>query len=281
MVLPANVTVKVNDAGKLYLDPLPTFTLTATGLVNGDTAPAVFGGMTFQTSATASSNVGTYPVYLTGAVGAENYSVGFLSGTLTIAPRPSATTLQRTGPNPSTYGQTVGFTVTVSSTLGAPSGTVTLLRGDVVLATATLTNGQVSFNLSSLSVGSHPLSAQYAGSGGFAASSSPFISHTVNRASTATLLTSSLNPSKSGQAVTFTAIVNPVAPGAGTVIGSVEFLRGGVVIATVPLSSGSALLTTSALAVGKHSIQARYVATTNWAASASPVLQQTVKGGGK
>jgi len=100
-------------------------------------------------------------------------------------------------------------------------------------------------------------------------------------AGTTTQLTSSVNPSRAGQAVIFQAKVSPVAPGAGVPTGVVEFLRGGSVVATVPLASGTASLTLSTLATGKHDIQARYVATPNYAASLSNLVQQTVKGGGK
>jgi hypothetical protein len=75
--------------------------------------------------------------------------------------------------------------------------------------------------------------------------------------------------------------VRAVAPGSGQPTGSVEFLRAGVVLAAVPLANGTAQLTVSTLTAGKHAIQARYVGTANYLASASAVLQQSVKGGGK
>jgi hypothetical protein len=173
----------------------------------------------------------------------------------------------------------VSFTAVVSSGLGVPGGTVTLLSGGLPIATAPLINGQASVSVSSLAAGNHALTAQYSGNGGFAASASPAVAHTVNAASTSTTLTSSLNPSRGGQAVTFTATVNPVAPGTGTPTGSIEFLRGGVRIGTVPLTSGSAQLTTDTLAAAKHAIQARCIGTGNYLSSVSAVLQQTVKGG--
>ena len=280
MVRPAPLTLRVNDAYKLYLDPLPDFTFTATGFVNGD-GPAALGTTTFQTAATASSEVGTYPVTFAGVTGADNYDLTIVPGTLTIVPRPTSVMLVPGGPSPSTYGQPVTFTMQVSSTLGMPTGTVTLLRGDVQIATGVLVNGQATLVVSSLNAGTHPLSAWYAGAGGFAASASPWIVHTVNRAATTTQLTSSTNSSRSGQAITFTATVNPAAPGAGAPTGSVEFLRNGVVFATALLSNGSAQLTTGSLPVGKHAIEARYAGTTNYLPSVSAVLQQTVKGGGK
>ena len=79
----------------------------------------------------------------------------------------------------------------------------------------------------------------------------------------------------------FTAVVTPVAPGGGSLSGNVQFLRDGVVMASVPVSNGTATMSISSLPVGKHSIQARYVATLNHAGSTSPVVQHSVKGGGK
>ena len=280
MVRPAPLLLRVNDTQKPYLDPLPDFTYTATGFVNGD-GPSAIGTTTFHTAATAGSEVGTYDVTLASVQGGDNYDLTILPGRLTIVPRPTAAILVSGGPSPSIYGQPVRFTMEVSSGAGIPSGTVTLLRGDAPIATGQLVNGQATLDLSSLNAGTHPLSVWYPGAGGFAPSSSPFIAHSVVRAGTTTLLTSSVNPSRSGQAITFTATVNTVAPGAGAATGSVEFLRAGVVLATVPLANGTAQLTTGTLAVGKHAIEARYPGSSNFAPSVSAVLQQTVKGGGK
>ncbi|KOG42393.1 hypothetical protein ADK74_16425, partial [Streptomyces decoyicus] len=53
--------------------------------------------------------------------------------------------------------------------------------------------------------------------------SSDSTTHTVTQASTTTTVTSAPDPSAFGQAVTVTATVSPVAPGAGTPTGSVAF----------------------------------------------------------
>ena len=280
MVRPAPLLLRVNDAQKLYLDPLPDFSYTATGLVNGDGASAI-GTTTYQTTATASSGVGSYQVAFAGIQGGDNYDLTLLPGVLTIVPRPTTAVLVSAGPSPSIYGQPVRFTMQVASGLGTPSGVVTLLRGDVVVAAAPLVNGQATVDVASLNAGTHPLSASYPGDGGFAASASAVMAHTVARASTSTQLASSVNPSRSGQATTFTAVVSTAAAGAGAPTGVVEFLKAGVVFATVPLANGTAQLTTGSLSVGKHAIEARYPGSTNFAPSASAVLQQTVKGGGK
>ena len=91
----------------------------------------------------------------------------------------------------------------------------------------------------------------------------------------ATTLISSLNPSASGQAVTFTAMVKP-ATGSGTPTGTVTFNDGATVLGLGTLSGGTATLTTSGLGAGVHSITAVYGGDASFASSTSPVLMQTV-----
>jgi hypothetical protein len=86
-------------------------------------------------------------------------------------------------------------------------------------------------------------------------------------------VTSSLNPSMSGQSVTFTATVST---SAGVPTGNVTFKDGATVLGTGTLSSGTAALSTAALAIGTHSITATYSGDSNFAASISPVLVQTI-----
>src|SRR5438093_272638 len=75
----------------------------------------------------------------------------------------------------------------------------------------------------------------------------------VNKAATTTTIASSLNPSTSGQNVTFTATVSPPAA-----TGTVQFFDGGTSLGTATLIGGSASVSTSALSVGSHSITATY-----------------------
>ncbi|HXN22870.1 MAG TPA: Ig-like domain-containing protein, partial [Candidatus Dormibacteraeota bacterium] len=94
-------------------------------------------------------------------------------------------------------------------------------------------------------------------------------------AATATTLSSSPNPSASGQAVTFTAMVTS---GAGTPPNgeSVAFMKGARVLGTGTLVGGSASFTTSALPVGTNAIKAVYGGDTNFAASTSKAVKQVV-----
>src|SRR5262249_22080024 len=102
------------------------------------------------------------------------------------------------------------------------------------------------------------------------------LSLTVNPAGTFTSVVSSVNPSVFGQSVTFTATVTSDPPLAVAETGSVSFFDGATLLATMPLSNGSAAYSSSSLAVAGHSITATYSGDSNYAGSTSPALTQTV-----
>jgi hypothetical protein len=175
--------------------------------------------------------------------------------------------------NPSTFGQSVTFTATVTATSGTPTGTVTFKDGTTTLGTGTLSGGKATFTTSTLAAGSHSITGVYGGDTNFAGSSSPAITQTVNRATSSTSLASSLNPSTFGAAVTFTATVTSTG---GTPTGTVTFKDGTTTLGTGTLSGGKATFTTSTLAKGSHSIVAVYSGSVNYLGSTSPTLTQTV-----
>jgi hypothetical protein len=80
--------------------------------------------------------------------------------------------------NPSSFGQAVTFTITVTGF--SPAGSVILLDGGAQVATATVAAGTATFTISSLAVGSHSLTAQYSGDPNNAASTSAVLIQTVN-----------------------------------------------------------------------------------------------------
>ena len=92
---------------------------------------------------------------------------------------------------------------------------------------------------------------------------------------TTTIVASSINPSTSGQNVTFTATVSGSSP-----TGKVTFTDGGTpVCINVVLNQGSAGCSVSALSVGSHWITASYGGDANNAASISTALVQIVNSG--
>lgn len=92
-------------------------------------------------------------------------------------------------------------------------------------------------------------------------------------ASSSTTLASALNPSNSGESVTFTATVNGYAPS-----GSVSFNDSGIAICSaVTVSNGQARCATSSLSTGSHSISAVYSGDGSNYGSSSATLTQSVR----
>ncbi|MGA7560449.1 MAG: Ig-like domain repeat protein [Terriglobales bacterium] len=89
---------------------------------------------------------------------------------------------------------------------------------------------------------------------------------------TTTTITTSLNPSTYGQAVTFTAVVSPAPPDGETV----AFMRGKVVLGTGTLSGGTASFTTSTLGTGTDAIKAEYTSDGTYGGSTSSPVSQGV-----
>src|ERR1700687_3033373 len=134
------------------------------------------------------------------------------------------TTTLSSSPTPSTFGQSVAFTATVTSGAGVPAGTVTLTEGSTVLASGVTVDGagHAAFSTAALAVGGHVITAAFTGGSGWANSSgndsgSPQV---VNPAATTTVVSSSANPSVYSQPVTFTATVTANAPGSGVAAGA-------------------------------------------------------------
>ncbi len=80
----AALTITADDKTRAYGLPNPDFTLTYNGFVNGETTSVLSTQPTAATTATTSSTVGTYPITVANAA-ADNYSITYVSGTLTIS----------------------------------------------------------------------------------------------------------------------------------------------------------------------------------------------------
>ncbi|HKV61895.1 MAG TPA: Ig-like domain repeat protein [Candidatus Acidoferrum sp.] len=187
----------------------------------------------------------------------------------------STTTLVSSSANPSTFGQAVTLSAAIQPAFGgSATGTITFLDGATSLGTATVSSNAGQLSLSSLTAGSHSITAKYSGDANFSGSTSSALTQTVNQGSTATTIASSLNPSVFGQSVVFTATVQP--PAGTTASGTVTFLDGATSLGTAPVSNNSAQLAVSGLLLGSHSVTASYGGNTNLSGSVSAILPQTV-----
>ncbi len=77
------------------------------------------------------------------------------------------------------YGQPLSLTVTVTNTSGTPDGSVSFYDGGTLLSTLTLANGTATYNASTLSVGTHSITAVYAGNNYYVGATSSVLSQVV------------------------------------------------------------------------------------------------------
>ena len=176
-------------------------------------------------------------------------------------PTPTTTTVT-SSKNPSNYGDSVYFTATVSPS--AASGTVQFkIDGSNFGSPVTLSGSSASSaSTTTLSVGSHTITAIYSGDANYNTSTGTLSSgQTVNPAATSTTVISSKNPSNYGDSVYFTATVSP-----STASGTVQFkIDGSNFGSPVTLSGSSASsASTTTLSVGSHTITAVYSGDSNY-----------------
>jgi hypothetical protein len=110
--------------------------------------------------------------------GDSNYN-GSTSPVLVQTVKPASTTVKLvSSKNPSTSGESVKFTATVTPSVA--TGTVTFLNGDSTLGTGTIASGKASYSTTTLPVGSNSITAVYSGDDNYAGSTSPVLKQTVN-----------------------------------------------------------------------------------------------------
>jgi hypothetical protein len=201
-------------------------------------------------------------------------------------------------PNPSTPGQAVTFTATVTASnqsvdSGSIGGTVNFYSCPTSACTSkTLlgsgsvgSGGKATYSSGTLSQGVDFIEAVYLGSGtNFASSTSNVVAQFVI-ANTTTVLTSSPDPSVSGSPVTFTAAVTKTS-GTGTPTGTVQFYLGTPSGSHTLLGSSSldpsakATFTTTSLPISINHTYAVYQGSYLFAGSTSPVYDQYVLSAG-
>ena len=197
-------------------------------------------------------------------------------GAFELQPPLSATALSivSDSPDPSVSGEAVLVSFNLSSS-GVPTGTVTVSANTGESCTASLPASSCSITF--LSAGSRLLSASYPGDSNFAASTAINSLHQVNPAnSVLSTLSSTPNPSQAGQAVTVAWTLSAVAPGAGTLTGSVTVTASGGAescIAVLPQSTCQLTLSST----GNRTLTFNYSGDGNFN-SATASLTHTVNG---
>ena len=238
------------------------------GLVTNDVVTLTSGTASF-----ANANVGTAkPVTFSG------YSIsGTDSSNYTLSQPAASTANIKTAPltiTATNQTKSYGFGGT-SASLGTSGFTASGLQNGEMVGAVTLSTDAGLSPSGNYVVGTHSLTASNA-TGGTFSSSNYAISYvsgtlTVIKAGTTTTLTSSANPSTFGSSVTFSATISGTANG-----DTVTFYDGSNSLGTGSITSGTAILSTSALTGGNHSITAIYAGNTNYTASTSGAVTQVI-----
>jgi large repetitive protein len=272
-----------------------SITLTATVTAPGAGTPsglvAFFDGATQLGTGNLSSGVATLA---TSALSKASHALkavyagtpSFATSTSTVLTQvvnlAGSTTTVTASSNPTVVGQPVTLSATVapvSPSAGTPTGTVLFKDGAATLGSPGLAGGAASLATNALTVGGHPITAQYSGDAGFAASTGGPLTVNISQKSTATVLTADkTSPVLFGTTINLTAAVTP-----GTATGTVSFLDGSATLGSAPLAGGTAstparaTFATSTLGIGTHNLTARYVGDASDATSTSAPLTLVIK----
>jgi hypothetical protein len=196
---------------------------------------------------------------------------------LTVLPAATATTITDVV-SPIYYGQIIGDVAKVIVSTPNTGGTINVFIDGQNVCTLPVVAGVTETCPSTTGVGynagTHTIYAAFTGNPEYGPSTSPTYSVVVLPDPTTAGLASSANPAIVGQAATLTATIGDQY---ATAAGTVNFFDGTTQIGAGTVNAqGVAVLTTTALTVGTHAITACLVASLNFNASCSSVLQQQV-----
>ena len=191
--------------------------------------------------------------------------------------QPSNTALVSASPT-SLVGKPATFTATVTSATTLPAGTVTFEDGNKVFGTATLSsNGVASLSVSTLTLGTHTITAIYGGDSSDLPSSAALQQNVALAQPTLTLSGPAGATDAGASSQVIAALTTPgIAP-----TGTLTLLDGGGAYGTLTVNaSGSFPFSTSKLAIGTHTLTASYSGDANNAAVTSTAIIVVVQQAG-
>jgi hypothetical protein len=172
----------------------------------------------------------------------------------------------------SIYGGSVTLSATitpgVATSAPSPTGTVSFTDGAKVLGSSQLNAGAASFSTSTLSAGSHTITATFSGDSDYSGNSGSF-TQVVNKASPTVALTVQPNPIVLGQPAVLTATVNS---SAGTPTGTVTITDNSTSLGNAPVNASGVATLTVTLTGGSHALVAVYNGDANFATFSSATI---------
>jgi len=280
---PVTFTVNASAADGSVPTPI-TLTDTTSNTPLATLTPNASGVATFTTSTLSLGNHAIQAAY----AGTASYAASSTTITQNVIDPNATTTTLTSSLNPSTYGQPVTFTATVTSASGTPTGSISFSADGISLGTAPLSaSGIAQFTTSALTANdlgttpNHAILATYLPTSSFAASTGSLY-QVVNGLPTTTTVSLTPNPSTYGQPQIFSAHVVPITPNTKVPTGHVlfTFCRGATINATLDGSGNATFISPVSGAisnpVGSCTFTAQYFGDTIFASSTSPTYTDVV-----
>ena len=173
-------------------------------------------------------------------------------------------------------GSSYVLTATFASSLGTPTGAASFFLDNRQIGQSTLTSGVATLSNFLMTPGVHALYATYPGQGSFTPATSVIIIVDVSLYTTSLSLTSSANPSITGQPVTFTINAAAADNTIPTPVTLTDATTHTLLATLTPNASGVATYTTSALSLGTHTLLAAYAGTSSYNPSSSGLSQDVI-----
>jgi sugar lactone lactonase YvrE len=171
-----------------------------------------------------------------------------------------------------TYGGSVTLTATitpsVATTAPSPTGTVSFADGANALGSSQLNAGAASFSTSTLSAGSHTITATFTGDSDYSGNSGSF-TQLVNKATPTVTLAIQPNAIVLGQSAVLTATVNS---SAGVPTGTVTITDNSTSLGNAPVNASGVATLTVTLTGGSHALVAVYNGDANFATFSSATI---------
>jgi ELWxxDGT repeat protein len=196
------------------------------------------------------------------------------------APAGAASTVTLTPSAPAVItGGSVTLTATVAAidpTQPAPTGEVVFRDDQEIYGAAPIVNGVATLNATISVAGAHNLQAVYTGDTNFDESISTPVSVSAGQSNTSLVLNTSNPTPEPGQSITFTASISQALNAPSPPSGSVDFFDGTTFLGDGAVNADVAMLQTSGLTAGSHTITANYSGDTSFLPSTAAPVMETV-----
>ena len=230
-----------------------------TGTVTFTDGAATLGTANVGTGGTASLNkiLAPGPHAIVATYGGDGNNNGSASAPLAVPINLAVTSVAlTTSASPATVLSAVTFTATVTGNGGVPTGTITYAVDGAALNTATLdATGKASFSDSTMTVGSHAVTASYSGDTDDNGSVSSPLTQAMHAIATTTSLGTGATAGPAPQTVLIATVVGTSGP---TPTGTVTFTNGTTVIGTATLDSTGVGTLLPDLAPSSYNLTANY-----------------------